>query len=553
MIDRVHSAGDNGRSLQIDVAYPSETLPDCRVREPVRLHHRLAAGSKGPHIGRPGPGAWWDVFEQLSRNPWTMSDSAEEITTTRVRPVSGVVSLMVGIALGVLYIKGYTFLRPGALWMRLSHLTLASGSFLWGIKSILMGRQRHQNSLWLTRLMPYRIEVTREGWLYFIIMVTVLVGALLGKHNMLLLVFGLLAGPFVLNGHIALTMLTRNQVVRNLPPRVMQGEWFAVDVTLSNRRWAIGSWMLVIEDHWQHGTENLFPIVVFTRVGPSQERTSRYQLRLMPRGRHVCGPVRLLTRFPLGLVERSYVMSCPGELLVYPRIGRLTSQWHREQMNADELVQHTRPRSGAFEDEFHRLREYRQGDSLRSIHWRTTARRNQLMVRENHQMRDLDLALVLDLWLPASPTAAELANVELALSFMATVTVEHCQKSRESTLFIGIAGQHARWWCGAAGPQTMPQLLDEFAMAEGTSNGTLGEVVEACFRMRSSHVNRILITTRDERQPSVKMLLDVQADSQHRGMPMRLVVATPEELQRFFDNSEDTGPAHKTLPALITS
>ncbi len=486
-----------------------------------------------------------------------MMNASQEITNSRVRPVSGVVSLLVGISLGTLYLKGWTFLTPGAMWLRLTHVTLASGMFLWGLKSVILGRERRSSSmtsLWLARWMPYRIEVTREGWLYFIIMVTVLVGAMLGKHNMLLLVFGLLAGPFVLNGHIALTMLTRNQVIRTLPPRIMQGEWFAVDLTLSNRRWWIGSWMLVIEDHWLHGSEHLYPILIFTRVGPSQERTGRYQLRLLPRGRHACGPVRLLTRFPLGLVERSYVMNCPGELLVYPRIGRLTPQWHREQLNADELVQHMRPRTGAFEDEFHRLREYRQGDSPRSIHWRTTARRNQLMVRENHQMRDLDLALILDLWLPAVPTAGDLANVELALSFAATISVEHCQKSRESSLFIGIAGQHARWWCGAAGPQTMPQLLDEFALAEGSSTGILDEVVEACFQMRSSHVNRVLITTRDDRHPSSKVLHDVQSDSQHRGLPLRLVVAHPDTLQRFFDNSDNKGPvANKTQPALATS
>ena len=483
-----------------------------------------------------------------------MSDSSEEATAPLVRPVSGVVSLMAGVALGALYIKGYTFVSPAMTWLRLIHVILASGTFLWGIKSLLLGKKRHHHSQWWAHLMPYRIEVTREGWLYFIIMVTVLVGALLGKHNMLLLVFGLLAGPFVLNGHIALTMLTRNQVIRTLPPRVMQGEWFAVDLTLSNRRWWIGSWMLVIEDHWQHGSENLFPIVVFTRVGPSQERTGRYQLRLLPRGRHACGPVRLLTRFPLGLVERSYVMSCPGELLVYPRIGRLTSQWHREQLNADELVQSTRPRSGAFEDEFHRLREYRQGDSVRSIHWRTTARRNQLMVRENHQMRDLDLALIVDLWLPPEPTAEDLANIELALSFAATVSVEHCQRSRESLLFIGIAGQDARWWHGAAGPQTMPQLLDEFAMAEGSSTGALGEVVEACFQMRSSHVNRVLITTRNNHHASSQVLHEAQTDSQHRGMPLRVVLANPDSLHRFFDNTDTGGPApDKPLPGLTIS
>ncbi len=455
----------------------------------------------------------------------------------RVRPVSGILSLLCGIFAGVMYFKGWTAHGPGALWLQLLHFTVACVTFFWGLKSILFGGKRRNIDSWFSRMMPYTFEFTREGWLYFVIMMAVLMGALIGKSNLLLLVFGLLAGPFVLNGRIAMTMLARNQIVRQLPERAMHGDWFSVDLTLSNKRWFVGSWMMVVEDHWKRGAEHLSPAVVFTRVGPGQERTGRYQLRLVQRGRYICGPIRLLTRFPLGLVERSYIMSCPGELLVYPRIGRLTPQWHREQLDADELVQQTRPRGGTFEDEFHRLREYRQGDSLRSIHWRTTARRNQLMVREHHQMRDQDLAVVLDLWLPHHPTDQERANVELALSFAATVCVEHCQKSRESTMFVGIVGQASRHWSGAAGPQTMPQMLDEFALAEGGAGKDLKKIVEACFQMRSSHVQRLLITTRGTGQAEMKSIHDVVADSQHRGVPLRLVPAQPAVLNRFFDST----------------
>lgn len=468
-----------------------------------------------------------------------MSDSELPDSERRVRPASGLVSLLLGLFAGLMYYNRYTFRGDAYIGWRLLHVTIASAAFLWGVKSMVFGGKRRNVDSWLSRMMPYHIEVTREGWLYFIIMVAVLMGALMGKSNLLLLVFGLLAGPFVLNGRIALTMLARNQVVRHLPERAMQGDWFSVDLTLSNKRWLIGSWMMVVEDHWKRGTEHLFPVVVFTRVAPGQERTGRYQLRLQHRGRYICGPVRLLTRFPLGLVERSYVLSCPGEILVHPHIGRLTAQWYREQQDADELVQHKRPRNGAFDDEFHRLREYRQGDSLRSIHWRTTARRNQLMVREYHQMRDLDLALVLDLWLPRQPTAEDRAHVELALCLAATICVDHCQKSRESSIFVGISGQTTRHWSGAAGPQTMPQLLDEFALAEGGTAGELKKVVEACFQMRSTHVTRLLITTRVEQQPEMRDLHNLVADSQRRGVPLRLISARPAILNRFLDTNSE--------------
>lgn len=487
-----------------------------------------------------------------------MSDPELPFRDQRVRPASGILVALLGIAAVVLYIKGYTFTGPGTAWLRLLHLTVSALLLFWGLKTSLLGDKRRSSSDWLSRLMPYGIEVTREGWLYFIIMVLVLLGALIGKSNLLLLVFGLLAGPFVLNGHIALTMLARNQIVRQLPERAMQGDWFSVDLTLSNRRWFVGSWMMVVEDHWRLGAEQLYPLIVFTRVGPGQERTGRYQLQLQPRGRHVCGPIRLMTRFPLGLVERSYVMSCPGELLVYPRIGRLTPQWHREQANADELVQQPRTRAGAFEDEFHRLREYRFGDSPKAIHWRTSARRNQLMVRENHQMRDLDLAIIVDLWLPDNPTPADRARVELALSFAATVSVEHCQQSRESKIFIGLAGQTSRDWTGAAGPQNLPRILDEFALAEGSPLNELQPVIAACLQMRSAHVNRLLITTRGDRHPTMHLLHDIVADSQHHGLPLRLVRADPNIISRFMvmtvaDRSAAAAEAKPTVAEATSS
>ena len=50
------------------------------------------------------------------------------------------------------------------------------------------------------------------------------IGAVIGQSNMLILVFALMAGPFVLNGWATFTMLKRMSVKRLVPPRVMAGE-----------------------------------------------------------------------------------------------------------------------------------------------------------------------------------------------------------------------------------------------------------------------------------------------------------------------------------------
>lgn len=462
-----------------------------------------------------------------------MAELARQDEPRRVRPISGVLVILCGIAATLFWINGFTFKAEGAALLRLLHVAAAGGMLLWGLKAILIGSKPRSVVGWGARFMPYRIEVTQEGWIYFGIMVSVLIGALIGKSNMLLLVFGLLAGPFVLNGHVALTMLTRNQVSRQAPTRAMVGEWFSVDVTLSNRRWWIASWMMVVEDRWQQDDEIVMPLIVFSRVGPGQERTGRYQLKLQRRGRYLCGPFRLLTRFPLGLVERSYVVSNPGEILVHPRIGRLTSLWHREQQEANELVQQAKTRAGAFEDEFHRMREYRQGDSQRSIHWRTSARRSQLMVREHHQMRDTDLAVLVDLWLPDDPTGSQLENVELALSFAATLCLEHSRQSRESTLFVGIAGKEDRQWTGAINPLTMPLICDQLALSEGSHSGELGRLAETCFQIRSPNVHRVLVTTRSD--STNHHVSAITSDAARRGLSLRVVAANGDTMAQFLD------------------
>lgn len=458
----------------------------------------------------------------------------------RVRPISGIIAFLMGLGAGVLYIKGYT---SSVLWLRLLHVVFVSGAFLWGLKTTIWGGKRLRSDGWMGRIVPYRIEVTREGWMYFAIMVATLIGALVGRSNMLLLVFGLLAGPFVLNGHIALTILSRNYVKRLIPERIMQGEWFGVDLTLGNRRWWISSWMMFVEDQVHHGADRLHPAILFARVPPNQARTGRYQLCLQQRGRHQFGPLRLQTRFPLGLVERSYVLPCPGELLVHPRLGRLTRQWLREVQDADELVERPRGRAGAFEDEFHRLREYRSGDNLRAIHWRTSARRNTLMVREYHQTRDQDLTIVLDLWSPPGATPAHFELLEKAIRFVATLCLEHCRNSRDAQLTVGFVGANGQLWRGPANPLLMGEILDHLALIEPGDGKTLVDIAQQATQGGSTSVRHLLVTPRTEAPLAAARLQEVQQIAHHSGFVWSILPINAATLERYFEELPSTSSA----------
>jgi uncharacterized protein (DUF58 family) len=262
--------------------------------------------------------------------------------------------------------------------------------------------------------------------------------------------------------------------------------------------------------------------VLFTRVPPGDRRSGQYHVRLMRRGRYQFGAVQLTARFPLGIVERGLLFDLPGEILVYPRLGRLASRWMREHFLASDLVERRELRRGAFDDEFHRIREFRWGDNPRAIHWRTSARHNALMVREYHQSRDLNLLVLADLWTPPRPDLNARERLELAVSLTATICVSHMRQSRDSTLHVYIAGRRLVHWDGESRLSNADPLMDHFALAEGAAHPDLKSMLKEAGAKRSGGVRTVLVTTRAQGSPEraglERLIAENASAEQLRGM-----------------------------------
>jgi len=339
-------------------------------------------------------------------------------------------------------------------------------------------------------------RIPHEGVGYVVILIVLMWGSLLGHSNLLLLVFAIMAGPWIVNGGLCYGLLKGIDLRRRAPKRVMAGEPFSVELKVTNAKRFLSSWMLVATDKLAHAQEQLTPQVLYTRVPARSERSVHYQVRLSRRGLYQMGPVRVSTQFPLGLAERILTIQESGEILVYPRLGELSPRWMRQTKRAQELVQQANVRRGSFDDEFHRLREYRTGDDPRSIHWRTSARQNELMVREYHQSRADDLTVLVDLWQPSRPTREDLTRLELAISFAGTVGFEHCAQARGSNLSLSLFAAECDHWEGIAGPYGVDPFLERLALAEGSSNADLLSFFEQVFSGRNPQGRIVLITTR---------------------------------------------------------
>ncbi len=341
-----------------------------------------------------------------------------------------------------------------------------------------------------------RARIPYEGLAYMVILIILMCGALLGKSNLLLLVFAFMAGPWIVNGSLCYMLLRGIDATRCSPRHVMAGEPFSVEITVINSKRLLSSWVLTVMDRVQHTHEQVLPRVLFTRVPARSQRTEHYQARLMHRGKYELGPIRVTTRFPLGLAERSLIIQEADEILVYPQVGELAPRWRRQSQNARELVQQSASQRGSYDDEFHRIREYRTGDDPRAIHWKTSARQNELMVREYHQSREDDLTILLDLWTPTRASVANYQRAEYAISFAATVGYMHCLDARGSQLGISVLGHEVDEWSGVAGPFAIHPFLECLALSQAGTARPLNDFVNEALSLHGSKGRCLLITTR---------------------------------------------------------
>ena len=108
------------------------------------------------------------------------------------------------------------------------------------------------------------------------------------------------------------------------------------------------------------------------------------------------GPLEAERSDPFGLARRSTAIAPVTELTVYPRID--TVRPLPDSPGRDR--HHTTPRAAAVGltgEDFYALRAYQQGDDLRRVHWPSTARRDEIMIRQNEVPWQGRATIVLDI------------------------------------------------------------------------------------------------------------------------------------------------------------
>ncbi|HLA84935.1 MAG TPA: DUF58 domain-containing protein [Thermoguttaceae bacterium] len=342
---------------------------------------------------------------------------------------------------------------------------------------------------------PLRTTVCRETWYYLAVFVAIAGAAMFRDINLLLVLAGMIAGPLWLSWRMVGANLRGLQLSRRVPQGVSAGDLLVVNLELTNTR-RRGSWAVAAEDQVRRvGRDPLRPCVYFAYTAGGQRIQQAYRGRLVERGLYEIGPLRLSTRFPFGLLRRTTLVGRRESLVVFPRLGRLTQAWLARHHEAFEGAQQRQQRFSRVEGQFYGVRYWRNGDSRRSIHWRSSARQGQLVVRQYEQPRNRDMAVLVDLWRPGEPTRDDRDHVELAVSFAATVVAELCRKGN-ATIWLATTAAPREAIGGSTSPVLLGDCMRRLATAEAGEKDRLAEMLEDVLD-RINQVNEIvLVTTR---------------------------------------------------------
>lgn len=321
---------------------------------------------------------------------------------------------------------------------------------------------------------PRELSMTAAGKFLCLLTLGVGFGAINTGNNLLFLLLGMMLSLILASGALSEGVLRRLSARRRLPARLVAGTSApGVFVVENPRRYS--SLSVEVADRSAVAVAGpalgrtfgrvTVPWWKFWRRAPTQPPLgSAYTMRIPAlgvteldarwdfpiRGRYRIEEISLVTRFPFGLFEKTRRLGDAAEVVVFPA-GLDAADWSFQVWSAFGEVPSTRRGEG---NDYFGLRDYRFGEDMRAIHWKTTARRGDLVVRENE--------------------ALDQSEVEIFLCNFGTLTAADFERAVSKT--VGLLGAlAARGWrvglrtvdeviAPASGQSHLDRLLHELAV-----------------------------------------------------------------------------------------
>ena len=260
-----------------------------------------------------------------------------------------------------------------------------------------------------------RISFTSGGLVFTLGAFAVGFAAMNTGNNLLYLLLGSMLGFIVVSGWLSEQAISGLRFERHLPRAVTVGQPMRLGYHVRNLKKRLPS--LAVEITEAGLPESAF-LAHVAAGGTSEARSTNSFVR---RGIYPLGTVTFSTSFPFGMFLKQRDIQIPGEVVVWPRSDRPVRAPSPGGGRVPRLGISARGASGTT-GEYRSLRAYRPGDDPRDIHWRSSARLREPVIREYERDGAETRWICLDT--RAEPTDAAEVAVEVTASLAARAIVE---------------------------------------------------------------------------------------------------------------------------------
>ncbi len=263
-----------------------------------------------------------------------------------------------------------------------------------------------------------RLRITREGWLFIVISIAIGLAAIRSGNNLLFLILGMMLGLLIVSGILSELSL-RGLAFSRLPPGSIQAvKPFLMGISVTNTKRYFPSFSIEVEDI--QADRVLDKRCYFLKIPAGRTQSTAYRHAFARRGRYGFSGFKVSTKFPFALLRKSRVVELETDVLVLPAIRQISLPPLPAPATAGDRHHRQRGRGG----DVYGLHDFRPGDDPREIHWKVSAHRGRLVLREREAESAREVMLRLDHRLVLNDDGSLLAaaeSVEHAINTIASL------------------------------------------------------------------------------------------------------------------------------------
>lgn len=350
-----------------------------------------------------------------------------------------------------------------------------------------------------------------EGIVFVVVLGFVAICSVLRNVNMLVVVSGMMLVALLLCWRVSRYAVRNVEAKRLIPNRIHVGQLTSIQWRAMNQGSYTAFRLKVVDGIRQVESRIGAPriskknrnlrndgIAIFDSLLAGEHSFASYKILFAERGIYEFGPATVESQFPLALIRSWFRTRQIENIYVAPQLGVLAKNWDRIFAINNQGSTSRSNFEGIQEEEFFAIREWRSGDNLRKIHWRSSAKHRQPMVKQFDRVTEQHRAIVIDLHVDPNSSENYLqqnSNSEKALGFAATV-LSHWSDGGKGSLHFAISGTEQRVFSSVRHLEFTKQCMQSLAIAKSNYGDKLGVAVARLLNSISNDVPCLIVSTR---------------------------------------------------------